>query len=153
MVDLMLTVSYIDGVFHQREWAFLHNYLDSVVVMIEQSAVGSPDDRQRLRAAWGTHFEELYRRLETEVAVLGQEVMAAGNDSYVASRLRVRALALFRSLPVPDQAIALELITGLIHADGQVTKNESDLQHELQALFAPKPVKAPVAAPHERTLN
>jgi hypothetical protein len=151
MVDLMLTVSYIDGVFHQREWAFLHHYVDSVLVMIEQSAVGSADDRARLRAAWRTHFEERYRQLEGEIAVLAQEVMAAGNDSYVASRLRVRALTLFRNLTPADQANALELVTALVHADGQITKNEQDLQAELHHLFTAAPA-VPVAGPNARTL-
>lgn len=152
MVDLMLTVSYIDGVFHQREWAFLHHYLDSVLAMIEGSAVGQAEDRARLRTAWRAHFEDLYRRLDGEVSVLAQEITAAGNDTYVASRLRVRALTLFRKLAAADQAIALELVTGLVHADGQITKNEHDLQQELQKLFAARPAAAPVAAPNARTL-
>ncbi len=145
MVDLMLTVSYIDGVFHQREWAFLEKYVDSVLVMIEQSAAGSPDERARLRAAWRAHYDGLYRRLDAEVAVLAQEVMAAGNDTYVASRLRVRALTLFKGLTPHDQALALELVTGLVHADGQVTKNEQDLQQELHRLFTAVPVAHPNA--------
>jgi hypothetical protein len=146
MVDLMLTVGYIDGVFDQREWAFLQHYVDSVLVMIEQSAVGSPDDRTRLRGAWRSHFDELYRRLDAEVSVLGQEVMATGNDTYVASRLRVRALTLFRSLTPADQTVALELVTALVHADGQITKNEHDLQRELHALFSAPPAPAAAAA-------
>jgi hypothetical protein len=151
MVDLMLTVSYIDGVFHQREVAFLHKYVDSVLVMIERSAVGSLDDRAQLRGTWRAHFDELYRRLDAEVAALAQEVMAEGNDTYVASRLRVRALTLFKNLEAPDQAIALELVTALIHADGQITKNEQSLQQELQQLFAPAP-PAPTARPNDPTL-
>ena len=153
MVDLMLTVSYIDGVFHQREWALLHSYVDSVLAMIEGAAVGTPDDRAKLRNAWRAHFEELYSRLDAEVSVLAQEVMAAGNDTYVGSRLRVRALTLFKRLSPADQAVALELIVALVHADGQITKNEHDLHLELQQLFAVKPVvKVPVAAPSARTL-
>ena len=41
MVDFMLTVGYIDGVFDRRERAYLNRYIDSVLVMVEQSAVGS----------------------------------------------------------------------------------------------------------------
>jgi hypothetical protein len=152
MVDLMLTVSYIDGVFHQREWAFLQHYIDSVVVMIERSAVGSPEDRARLCGAWRAHFVECYRRLEAEIAVLAQEVRAAGNDTYVASRLRVRAVTLFRNLAPADQATALELVTALVHVDGQITKNEHDLREELHGLFTATPVRPPVAGPNARTL-
>ncbi len=153
MVDLMLTVSYIDGVFHHRERAFLQHYVDSVLVLIERAAVGSIEDRATLRGTWRAHFDELFRRLEAEVAVLGQEVMASGNDTYVASRLRVRALTLFKNLTPADQAIALELVIALIHADGQITRNEHDLQQELQGLLTTRPAAMPVAAPSARTLT
>ena len=153
MVDLMLTVSYIDGVFHHRERAFLDHYVDSVLVMIEQSSIGSTDERTKLRNAWRAHFAEKFTQLEAEISVLAQEVMAAGNDTYVASRLRVRAVTLFSNLPPGEQAIALELVTALVHADGQITKNEHNLQQELHGLFTAKPIRAPVAAPHAKTLT
>ena len=148
LVDLMLTVSYIDGVFHQREQAFLQRYLDSVLAMIDNEAVGSTEERTRLRAAWRTHFDELYRRLDREVAELAQEVIAADHDTYVGSRLRVRALGLFRQLSPADRAVALELVTALVHADGQVTKQEHGLQQELHALLT----AAVPAAPNARTI-
>lgn len=153
MVDLMLTVSYIDGVFHQRERAFLDRYVDSVLAMIEQSSIGTADERARLRTAWRAHFAERFAQLEAEIAVLAQEVMAAGSDTYVKSRLRVRAVTLFSNLPPGEQATALELITALVHADGQITKNEHNLQQELAGLFSAKPVRAPVAAPNAKTLT
>lgn len=152
MVDLMLTVSYIDGVFHHRESAFLQKYVDSVLAVIEQSLVGSPDDRTRLRAAWRQSFDASYRQIEQEVATLAEEVFAGGNDNYVASRLRVRAVSLFRELTPPDQATALELVAALIRADGQITKNEHELQQELHGLFTATPVRAPVAWPNAKTM-
>jgi hypothetical protein len=153
MVDLMLTVSYIDGVFHQRERAFLEHYVDSVLVMIEQSSIGTAEERTRLRTAWRAHFAERFRQLEAEIAVLGQEIMATGSDTYVASRLRVRAVTLFSSLSPGEQVTALELVTALVHADGQITKNEHNLHQELQGLFTATPVRPPVAAPHAKTLT
>src|SRR4051812_45232162 len=120
MVDLMLTVSYIDGVFHERERAFVDHYVDSTLVMIEQSAVGSPEDRARLGATWRDRFGELSRRLESKISVLAQEVIAAGTDTYIGSRLRLRALTLFRALALPDQALALELVNAIVHADGKI---------------------------------
>ncbi len=150
MVDLMLTVSYIDGVFHQREWAFLQRYVDSVLAMIEQSTIGSADDRAALRGVWRARFDEVYRRIEAEVSVLAQEVMAAGNDTYVGSRLRVRALTLFKHLPPADRGMALELVTALVHADGQITQNEHALQQELHKLFAAPSAAPAVAAPRTR---
>ncbi len=155
MVDLMLTVSYIDGVFHHRERELLQRYVDSVLAVIEQSAAGTPADRARLREVWRTHFEDRFGALEKELAVLGDEVMAAaaaGKDTYIASRLRVRAVTLFRDMSPADQAVALELVTALVHADGKITQNEHNIHQELQGLFSQKPVRPPVAEPNARTL-
>lgn len=152
MVDLMLTVSYIDGVFHHREREFLQRYVDSVLVVIEQSSAGTPADRARLREAWRGHFETSFHKLEQEIAVLAEEVMAAGKDTYVASRLRVRAVTLFREMSAADQGVALELVTALVHADGTITHNEHSIQQELDGLFKNQPVRAPVAEPGSRTL-
>ncbi|MBX3160836.1 MAG: metallophosphoesterase [Deltaproteobacteria bacterium] len=155
MIDLLVTVSYIDGVFADRERAFLQRYVDSVIVVIEQSAVGTPEERARLSRAWRAHFEERLRVLEGEIAVLAQEVLAAaaaGGDTYVASRLRVRAVSLFRDLPPPEQANALELVTGLIHADGVIAPNERSVHGELHGLLTAQPARPPVASPTEKTL-
>jgi hypothetical protein len=152
MVDLMLTVGYIDGVFDRRERAYLNRYIDSVLVMIEQSAIGSPDERAKLHAAWRTHFEEMYFRLESEIEVLAQEVIAANatSESFVGSRLRARAITLFRKFSAREQEVALELVTAVIHADGQITHHEHDLQRELQRLFT-SVISSAVAMPDEHT--
>ncbi|MFN0252771.1 MAG: metallophosphoesterase [Kofleriaceae bacterium] len=152
MVDLMVTVSYIDGVFHHREREFLQKYVDAVLVVIERSTAGSPTERARLREAWRLHFVARLYKLEQEVAAHADEVMASGNDTYVASRLRVRAVTLFREMSTADQSTALELVTALVRADGQITHNEHDIQQELHGLFTQQPVRAPVAEPHSRTL-
>ncbi len=155
MVDLMLTVSYIDGVFHHRERDLLQRYVDSVLALIDQASAGTPADRARLRDAWRAHVDERYAKLEQEIAVLAEEVLAAaaaGKDSYVGSRLRVRAVTLFREMSAADQALALELVTALVHADGQITQNERNLQAELNGLFTKQPVRAPVAEPNARTM-
>lgn len=131
MVDLMLTASYIDGVFHPREWALLQKYVDSVVAMVEQSAVGSGEDRAR----WRAHFADEYQKVEAEVA----EVVGAGDASSIARRLHARALARFKTLPHADQATALELVTAIVHADGEVSKSEQELQQQLHDAFSAKP--------------
>ena len=99
MVDLMLTVSYIDGVFHQREWAFLEHYVDSVLVMIEQSAVGSPTIAPGCALPGAPTSTSAIAGSRPRSSVLAQEVMASrATTRYVASRLRVRAITLFRNL-------------------------------------------------------
>lgn len=141
IVDLLLTVGFIDGVFHEREGAFIEQYVDSMLGSIQQS----PAERAELRATWFARVDELYRRLETEVATLSREVTAAGNDSYVSTRLRVRALSLFRELGTHDQTAALELIRALVKADGTIAPAEQSLLEELGVYF--RPTLPPTAAP------
>ncbi len=143
-LDLLLTVGYIDGLFHQREHQFVRQFLDSVVTGVDPS----------LQAGWRAHFDEAYARLSGEVSALGAEVVATTDGGYVATRLKVRAVTVFRTLSAHDQAIALELIQGLIHADGMVTRPEHDLFAELLAYFNAAPaVTAPAAAAGRRPIE
>ena len=145
-VDLLLTVGYIDGRFHQREQAFVRQYVDSVMVAVEQALAQPGPERQRIRDAWAVHFADLYARLHAEVAALAGEVVAAADGSYLATRLKVRALTLFRGLAPEERPLALELIHALVRADGIVTLPERDLYDELCAYFATTPPVTPHAA-------
>ena len=144
IVDLLLTVGYIDGLFHHREQTFVHQYIDSVLVLIEQSTAN--EELATVRAIWRAHFDDLYRRLDTEIAALADEVTPVDTDNYVPTRLRVRALTLFRGLTPQDQATAIELIHALIHADGMITPPEQDLYQELTTYFAAPPAPVPAAS-------
>ncbi|HTL36327.1 MAG TPA: hypothetical protein VL326_24510, partial [Kofleriaceae bacterium] len=117
LVDLMMTVSYVDGQFHPREREFVQRYMDSTLLVIEQGG-GS-------RAQWQRYFSELYPRIDTEVSRIARDD---------AGGLTKRALGLVQGLSAPDRAIALELIGALIHADGGISPAEQKLQHELSAL-------------------
>jgi len=143
IVDLLLTVGYIDGLFHHREQEFVHRYVDSLLLMVEQTTTGPGDERAQLRAVWRAHFDELYRRLDAEIATLAQEVTPVGDGTFVATRLRLRALTLFRGLSAQDQVSALELVQALVHADGMITRPEQELYQELAAHFTPAPAAPP----------
>ncbi len=136
LVDLLLTVGYVDGAFDQHEKEFVRRYLDQLVAHI------GTGDAQR------AHFDALYARLEAELAELAAEVIASGDEGYVKSRLKVRAVSLFRAFNPADQAIALELVTALVAADGTTSAIERKLLEELLAYFhAPTPSIPPSAAP------
>jgi hypothetical protein len=155
IVDLLLTVGYIDGLFHRREQDFITRYLDSVILMVEQSTVGTDDDRARLGMAWRGHFEQVYQQLSAEIAGLSAEVTAAGGDGYVPTRLKVRALSLFRGLPVTDQPVALELVQALMQADGMISPPERGLHDELLGYFAapaPALTSPAIATPRPRPI-
>jgi hypothetical protein len=117
LVDLMMTVSYVDGSFHPREREFVQRYMDAILMTIEQGGGSRPQ--------WARYFAELYPKIDAEVSVLARDGTVG---------LRKRAIELLQGLSVPDRGIALELIAGLIHADGGISAAEQQLQHELTAV-------------------
>ncbi|MEJ7603955.1 MAG: metallophosphoesterase family protein [Kofleriaceae bacterium] len=138
LIDLLLTVAYADGCFDQHEHAFVCAYLDQ---LIEHLAIAPASV-----AAQRAHFDAVCMRLETEIATHAAEVVAAGDDGFVRNRLRVRALTLFRSFAPADQHVALELVNGLVQADGMVSPHERHLHEELLAHFHAAPAIAAAAS-------
>jgi uncharacterized tellurite resistance protein B-like protein len=138
LIDLLLTVAYADGCFDKHEHAFLRQYLDQLAAHIAVA----PSSAEVQRA----HFDAVFARFEAEIAALATEVVAAGEVDFVRSRLRVRALALFRSFAPVDQAASLELINALVQADGMVSPYERQLHEELLAHFQASPASFPPAS-------
>ena len=143
ILDLLMSVAHLDGALDPRAHAFLQQYIESTVLMLEQSSLEAPEQRARVRVAWRAHLDDLYKDLAAELGPLARE--AAGMPGI--SRLHTRALALFRGLTWNDQATALELIQALVHADGVVTPAEQELYGALTISFAessapPPPVLA-----------
>jgi hypothetical protein len=136
MVDLLLTVGYIDGLFHEREQAFVHQYLDSLIQRAAPAGIGMGVGLARIGGDDRAEFDALYAQLNTEIAGLAAEVMATTGASYVPTRLKVRALQIFATLTKPQQATALELVRSLMLADGTIAPQEQSLYDELAGYFA-----------------
>lgn len=137
LIDLLLTVGHVDGTFDQREKEFVRTYLAHLTAHVG--------------AAEG-HFDEVYERLEKELGGLAAEVMSAGDENYVQNRLKVRAVSLFRSFAASDQAVALELVNGLVAADGTVNEHERQLHEELLAYFVAPAAESSVSITIEQDL-
>jgi hypothetical protein len=125
IVELLLTVGYVDGLFHHKEHAYIRRYMESV--------------RGLVAGHNGVDLEATFTKLAREVAVLGEEVRASGSDAYVPTRLKVRAVTLFRSFPPAEQTGVLELVRGLMHADGLITQPEKQIYEELIGYFTGPP--------------
>ncbi len=124
LIDLLLTVAYVDGVFDHREKAFVGAYLDQLAAHV---------------AAPRASLDAVYAQLELEISALADEVIATDDPDFVKSRLKMRAVTLFRGFPMADQAVALELVNGLVQADGTVTPIERRLHEELLTYFHAAP--------------
>lgn len=140
VVDLLLTVGYVDGLLHEGEQAFIKQYLGKLV----EHVAATPDSV----AEWKQHVDAAYERLDEEIAALAAEVVAAGDDSFMRTRLKVRAVALFRGFKPADQQVALELFHAVMHTDGEISAQERELHDELLAYFHASPT-----LPHPSSLE
>jgi len=123
-IDLLLTIGYIDGHLHADEQALIRRYLDHLI----KSQPGSAE-----------HVDAAYTRLTAEIAALAAEVTASDDGSFVPTRLKVRAVSVFRSFTPADQAVALELLAAMTRADGTIAPRERELHDELLAYFHAAP--------------
>ncbi len=154
IVDLLLTVGYIDGIFHEREHAFVQQYVAAAFKRVEEPAmpmgIGMGIGIGRIAGEDGGGFEALHAKLLAEIAALTAEVTSRAEANYVVTRLKVRALTIFSALAAPQQEAALGLIRALMEADGIISPDEQRLYEELAGYFAaaksPKPAAAPAAA-------
>lgn len=139
MIDLLLTVGYVDGLLHEGEERFIKDYLARLVEHVAKP----PETLQ----TWWARVEEGYTRLNAEIAALAAEVVAAGDDRYTRTRLEVRAVTLFRNFSPADQQFALELLRTVMQTDGTISDREQALYDELVTYFeAPRTTPAPSAA-------
>ncbi|MDX2089326.1 MAG: metallophosphoesterase [Kofleriaceae bacterium] len=120
VIDLLLTIGYVDGLLHADEKRFIEGYTKWLV-----------DNFAQARA----QIDEVHRTLDAEIAGLVAEVTAAGDEHYMRTRLKVRAVALFRSLAPSHQEGALALLTQMMHVDGSLSPHERELYDELVVLF------------------
>jgi uncharacterized tellurite resistance protein B-like protein len=142
IIDLLLTVGYIDGVFHDRERRYVQRYIAALLIGIEQSAPAA--EAAAVRDAWQGHFNQLYQHLDAELARLADDATELDGPSHVREPLHERAVSLFKNLPSQDRSTVIELVHALIHADGEITPPESALYQEL-AKHAALPDASPSA--------
>lgn len=140
VIDLLLTIGYVDGLLHEDEKQFIEQYLERVI----EHVASSPDERTRLR----TRVATAYERLDKELAALAAEVTASGDNKFMKNRLKVRAVARFRGFPPADQKVALDLFEHVMRTDGSVSDQERELHDELRAYFHATP-SLPDAMPPE----
>ncbi|HEY4182286.1 MAG TPA: metallophosphoesterase family protein [Kofleriaceae bacterium] len=136
VIDLLLTIGYVDGTFHADEQKFIAGYIDWLV----ENFASEPGAAE----SWRSKINQVYAALDAEIAGFVSEVVAQGDDSYMRTRLKVRAVALFRSFAPAEQEGALALLDRMIHADATVTPQEKELHDELVAHFRAVPPRAPM---------
>lgn len=139
VVDLLLTVGYLDGQLHAQEEAFIRGYVDQLVTHFAPA----PDAAAALRL----QVESAYDRLDGELSALAAEVTSAGDTKFTSARLKTRAVALFHAFPASDQETVLSLLDAIVNTDGKVTPEEQELHDELRGYFAEATVQTAAVDP------
>ncbi len=142
VIDLLLTVAYIDGRLHEGEQAMIRRYARKLA-----GHVADPSAPDSTAETWQARFDDAYAKFEAEITGIVEEVTASDDKTYVFTRLKVRAVALFRSFTPADQEVALELLHVVMQADGAIDDVERQLHDELVAYFRAAPTLTPAAAP------
>ena len=145
LLDLLLTVGHADGAIGPRAVAFVRRYVESLAATAAELAGGSAGSRAWMRDAQVAHFDTRVTQLTADLAALLRRTGLAGAPA----ALEARATAQFRALPPTEQALALELVRALVHADGTVTPEEHALYGALTRYFTPPPATGPTV----RTLS
>jgi hypothetical protein len=138
VIDLLLTIGYVDGLLHADEKQFIEGYTRWLV-----------DNFAQARA----RIDEVHAALDAEIAGLVAEVTAAGDDHYLRTRLKVRAVALFRSLAPDHQEGALALLRQMMQVDGTESPAERELFDELVGHFAAPTVEVAAQVPPDDGLR
>ena len=141
VIDLLLTVAYIDGRLHEGEQAMIRRYAKKLA-----GHVADPATEDTTVEAWQARFDAAYAKFDAEITGILAEVTASEDRSYVFTRLKVRAVALFRSFTPADQEVALELLHVVMKADGAIDDVERQLHEELVAYFRAAPTLTPAVA-------
>lgn len=146
IVDLLMSIAHADGVFDPRARGFVAQYVESAVVMREQSVMETREVVAKLGTAWRGQFQQVQRELVTEIEVLTPE------------QLRARILAVFGGMAWGDRATALELVHGMLNMTGGITPAEHALYEALMGAFAaqsgvPAPAVAKRAGPAPLIVN
>ena len=141
ILGLLLAVSYFDGRLSHREHLFIQHYIDSVLLLVEESTSA---DQTSLRTAWRTYFDKLYRRLHAETAAIAQ---TAPTTSDSPTGLHAHAVAIFGDLPKSEQETTLELVHGLIQLHGPSAPDQRRLYRELSSLVTALRPKNPPPTP------
>jgi uncharacterized tellurite resistance protein B-like protein len=141
VIDLLLTVAYVDGRLHEGEQAMIHRYAKKLA-----GHVADPSAPDNTVEAWQARFDDAYAKFDAEITAILEEITASDDTHYVFTRLKVRAVALFRSFTPADQEVALELLHVVMQADGAIDDVEKQLHDELVAYFRAAPTLTPAAA-------
>ena len=136
LIELILIAGYVDGLLLPREHAFVHRYLDTVLMLAEEMG-GTTEQRAWIRGAYQAQFNTLYGKLDIELGRIAGEVRSADDGSFLVPGLTLRGTTVFRRLPASEHQAALELVRAMMNSDGAISQAESLLYDALAGSAAP----------------
>ncbi|MBN1944042.1 MAG: serine/threonine protein phosphatase [Bradymonadales bacterium] len=129
----LITFGYVDGDFDITEKEFIRDYIEQMAewrVMADDVPYSS---RQAYADRYHRHFLRVFESIDAYVKSLFTEAVANGEDihHFVISKLKVKCFEHFEGFDQETQDHLLEVIDGVIVADGKVHPKEAEFRKEL----------------------
>jgi hypothetical protein len=150
---VLVAFANVDGHFHTTERAFVR---DTVDLLIERRAdelfANDPATRSDVLPQWRAHFYHAITSIEHEIrdAMTESVTGAESSGQFVAAKLKLRCFELLQRLGPQHRAALLQMVDGLIRADGRIHENEQRFRAEIEGLFAKEAPHEAADSPHSR---
>ncbi|HEY4117377.1 MAG TPA: metallophosphoesterase family protein [Byssovorax sp.] len=148
---VLVAFAFVDGTFDASERAFVRDTVDALVERRAAESFGGDESAKGdVLPRWRAHFYNAVSAIEYEIRASLTESVAVGESlgEYVASRLKLRCFELLHGLGAKNRPALLQLIDGVIRADGQVDPAEQHFRDEIERLLVAGSPHAPAHASH-----
>ncbi len=150
---VLVAFAHADGHFDGAEQSFIRDVADQLIARRADESFGADHvTRSNVVPQWRAHFYHAITSLDHEVRTSFTESVGEGESAgqFVASRLKLRCFELLQRLGDGNRAALLQMVDGLIRADGQIHPSEQRLRDDLVALFEEEPTLIAMASPFSR---
>lgn len=150
---VLMAFAHIDGTVDAAERNFIRDTVDDLVERrAEESFADHPAAKDAIVPRWKAHFYHAVSGMDHDIRADFTESVAEGESatSFVHARLKLRCFELLERLDEQNRLAVLELVDGLMHADGVVHPAEQSFRDELQALLDDEPTQVALIGPQGR---
>jgi hypothetical protein len=150
---VLVAFAHADGHFDAAEQSFIRDVADQLIARRADESFGADHvTRSNVVPQWRAHFYHAITAIDHEVRSAVTESVAVGERAgqFASSLLKLRCYELLQRLGANNRAALLQMVDGLIRADGHVHPNEQRFRDELVALFRDDPTTAAPPSPYSR---
>ena len=150
---VLVAFAHADGHFDASEQSFIRDVADQLIARRADELYGADHlTRSNVVPQWRAHFYHAITSIDHEVRTDFTESVAVGESAgqFASSRLMLRCYELLQRLGEGNRAVLLEMVDGLIRADGHVHPAEQRFRDDLVALLRDDPTLVAPVSPYSR---